>query len=250
MYALSQCLTALFFLISSQQAFSMETTSSSSPKNTQENIKDPQLVKDFKDGDVLYGLNIPVGRKKYQEILKDRFPLNTIDRYNIFSIRLEEDRESLRPDKLHQTIITLVEGSNKFTDYKNKEEISLEIEKYAKAALDRFGFLSRNDEIDEFEILFKLCRFGIDFITGNNGKVRFVLDGYDASHSPAVNKLPSYTDAELVYIRDNWEKLKHNVIFYKKGSPCKEPWGDKILNERLDEVSETIKEQELKWNKK
>lgn len=59
----------------------------------------------------------------------------------------------------------------------------------------------------------------------NNGTIRFDLSNIDNIKGVLNGSAyQGHTAVELQYIKQNWDKVKDNVVFYKDGQVVKEPW--------------------------
>lgn len=173
----------------------------------------------WKNGDLLYGTNIDrVNLIKYLKA-EDDF---RICKYQPFSqLFCDKTDKELLPrildiynDGFLDNNCFPVESSSRFTQY--SKNIS-EFRQWLKQNKQFIVPLTSFDDIDDMsgetrdQVIWNICLGGIEFFTQIKGyTIHFVLESYSK-----VNKA---TTLELDYIRNNWDRLRSKICFYKLNS--------------------------------
>ena len=173
----------------------------------------------WNNGDLLYGTNIDrVNLIKYLKA-EDDF---RICKYQPFSqLFYDKTDKGLLPrildmynDGFLDNNCFPVESSSKFTQY--SKNIS-EFRQWLKQNKQFIAPLTSFDDIDDMtgdtrdQVIWNICLGGIEFFTQIKGyTIHFVLESYSK-----VNKA---TTLELEYIRNNWDRLRSKICFYKLNS--------------------------------
>lgn len=176
------------------------------------------IVKNFKNGDLLYGLE-KEARSKYIAAIERSIghgALCTADRYN------------------NQFLCTYAE--------KTLSEIKelMEKNKYREAVTQYSDDLTKNikpgyfeTKRSEEELFRRFCKDAIRYTIEHGGKIHSLLDELE---SGAIARKEeglgtSFTASELRYIYRNWSKLKDHVFFYEGGELAPAPWETTIGRE-------------------
>lgn len=198
------------------------TTPPSSPRPNES-----ELVKNFRKGDLLYGLE-KEARQRYMSAittaLSNTEVLCTADRYNNKFLCQLVDKSKQEFEIKFQKLME---------DYaKESDENSQSLSSYGNQIVGNIKKKNPtyfDEERTEQELFKKFCKEAIDYTVENGHTIHFLIDELDV---PAIFKEKesrsalgkSYTASELRYIKKNWDQLKDHVIFYRSGSKVGVPW--------------------------
>ncbi|QSH40451.1 hypothetical protein P0136_13200 [Lentisphaerota bacterium ZTH] len=173
-----------------------------------------ELVREFKKGDLIYGLNNI--RQIYAVRIREKIDYKhvTVDTINNnYMFMYDYDRNGV-PEELHGYFNYYRNGSG----YGRKEP-----KKGIKADLDNQPWDIR-----------RLCKSAIKYTVRKGFKIRFVVDGIDFArvvtkcryqpYDDTYHEDDSYTASELRFIYRNWLTLKFNIVFYSFGERIQPPW--------------------------
>lgn len=197
----------------------------------------PEIVREFEQGDLLYGLQKPA-REKYLPFIQSKMeaiPNNTFVHVETVSKTLlpAESKRSLPRPIFRAKKLVYVTADVYNASFGRSQMTSLDeqyiayMKECASLKLDILEKLGAQGLIDDDSVIKFLCKKAIDYTIAQGYKIRFLLDGlnlYDALNKSGRYG-SSFTASELRYIRRNWDRLKDYVIFYQNGSKLDQaPW--------------------------
>ncbi|MHA7841453.1 MAG: hypothetical protein ACX932_06265 [Gammaproteobacteria bacterium] len=198
-----------------------QNAASYSPKSVPSYIKQSPLVKNFKRGDLVYGLKNE--RRPYTTYLEKKHlhHENTIDNFFNHYYFLE------KPDKQYEKNDSL--SPNK----KNYQNFLFNHPRYNPNRSGGKGY-------DDAPQMRRSCKAAIEYVLKKGGTIHFILDNIDLTRviqkqyekiskkgTKKIVKDLSFTASELRYIyryQKILDDLPGEVVFYQKGNLCEAPW--------------------------
>lgn len=200
---------------------------------------EPEFVKDFQEGDLLYGLH-QEARTHYIKLIRNYIVGShcIADDYNNKFICLLKKQLKKNPDESVENKFnnaTKEMRNNNREDEMGNEEFK-SICAYGSHIIKNTqekkpDYFKNKEKNTQYALKKRFCKGAIDYTIDHRHKIHFLLDGVDVS--AVIRKegryAESYTSSELRYIGRNWNRMKDNVIFYELGKKVKAPEGLEAL---------------------
>lgn len=184
------------------------------------NKENCDLIRDFKEGDLLYGLENEARVYSYDELLGQLKAANA--KYTFIT-----------QDDINRQLGSIIFESN--YSMSPLRGCQTPVKEHAAFILQHDKFHPRTPESvvkSEKKLYRKQLYSCLAGILNCKGKIRFCLDGIDMMEvrNPDCSRYKSYTSKELRFIARRYAELSDKVVFYFKGMQVEAPWVEESLS--------------------